>query len=271
VGKGKPFLEIFASVLHEDYRFPVLEIFAFLYTLGPFVFGTVTRYFVPTFDESIAYILTSSLLGMPPFMFLFILVVLVFKNIAFGLGSDLEKGIFQSYLSYPLKRWRILTAKLLSALGIPLILFLSIQITALYIIDPDVISTYLSTVLLTYSAYLSPILLATGIMILVALVLRRGGLALVIGIVLYFAISIIPLYARGVVAYAVNSPLFLQIVSVVTPNFVLEQYYTAGTSWLDVLWTPVFSEVLIVMGISYAIIAFLFFLGYYYFARRLGL
>jgi hypothetical protein len=126
-------------------------------------------------------------------------------------------------------------------------------------------------VLLTYAAYLSPILLATGIMILVALILRRGGFTLVIGIVLYFAISIISLYARGVVAYAMNSPLFLQIISVITPNFVLEQYYTTGTSGLAELWTPVFSEVLIVMGISYAIIAFLFFLGYYYFTRRLGL
>jgi len=270
MGKGKPFLEIFASVLHEDYRFPVLEIFAFLYTLGPFVFGNVTSYFVPTYDESIAYMTTSSLLGMPAFMFLFILVILVFKNVAFGLGSDLEKGIFQSYLSYPLKRWRILTSKLLSALGIPLILFLSIQIAAFYIIAPDIISTYLGTVLLTYAAYLSSILLATGIMILVALVLRRGGLALVIGIVLYFALSIIPLYIRGVVAYAMNSPLLLQILSVVTPNFVLEQYYTTGTS-VSIIWTPIFSEVLIVMGISYAIIAFLFFLGYYYFTRRLGL
>jgi len=265
MGKGRPFLEFFASVIQEDYRFPILEIFAFLYMIGAFVFATFGSYFV--LDESVAYMVTSSRLGLS----LFILVILIFKNVAYSLGSDLEKGIFQSYLSYPLKRWRILTTKLLSALGIPLILFLSIQITAFYIIDPDVISTYLSTVLLTYAAYLSPILLATGIMILVALVLRRGGLALVIGIVLYFAMSIIPLYIRGVVAYAVNSPLFLQILSVVTPNFVLEQYYTAGTSWLDVLWTPIFSEVLIVMGISYAIIAFLFFLGYYYFSKRLGL
>ena len=270
MGKGKPFLEIFASFLNEDYRFPILEIFAFLYTLGPFVFGTVRSYLVPLYEESIAYMLTSSLLGMPAFMFLFILVILVFKNVAFGLGNDLEKGIFQSYLSYPLKRWRILTAKLLSALGIPLILFLTIQITALYIIAPDVISTYLGTVLLTYAAYLSPILLATGIMILVALVLRRGGLTLIIGIVLYFAISIISLYTRGIAAFTINSPLLLQIISVITPNFVLEQYYTTGTPFSEP-WTPVFSEVLNVMGISYAIIAFLFFLGYYYFTRRLGL
>jgi hypothetical protein len=67
MGKGKPFLEIFASILHDDYRFPILEIFAFLYTLGPFVFATFGSYFIP--DESIAYMLTSSLLGTPTFFF----------------------------------------------------------------------------------------------------------------------------------------------------------------------------------------------------------
>jgi len=35
-GKGKPFLEVLSSALHEDYRFPILEIFAFLYVLGTF-------------------------------------------------------------------------------------------------------------------------------------------------------------------------------------------------------------------------------------------
>jgi ABC-type transport system involved in multi-copper enzyme maturation permease subunit len=273
MGKGRPFLEFFASVIHEDYRFPILEIFAFLYMIGAFVFSSFRSYFV--LDESAAYMVTSSLLGTPSsFICLFLLIILIFKNVAYGLGSDLDKGIFQSYLSYPLKRWRILTAKLLSALGIPFILFLTIQITVLYIIAPDVPSSYLGTVLLTYVANFSPLLLATGIMILVALVLRRGGLTLVLGIVLYFAISIIPLYIRGVVAYTINSPLLLQIVSVITPNFVLEQYYLTSTLNLEPvgdLWTPAFSEVLIVMGISYAIIAFLFFLGYYYFTRRLGI
>jgi len=279
MGKGKPFLELFASALHEDYRFPILEIFAFLYTLGTFVFVTsgygsfgpmsfsLWRFFAP--NESAAYLLTSSLLGLP----FFILVILIFKNVAYGLGSDLEKGIFQSYLSYPLKRWRILTAKLLSALGVPLILFLTIQITGLYMLAPDVISPYLGTVLLTYAANLSPSLFVAGIMILVALVLRRGGLTLVIGIVLYFAMSIVS-NLTGFVAFVTDSPLPLQIVSVISPNLVLMDYYSTRSALGLVasgLWTPAFSDVLIVMGISYAIIAFLFFLGYYYFTRRLGL
>ena len=268
MGKGKPFLEVLASAIHEDYRFPILEIFAFLYTLGTFVFASFGSNIITqtVTNESIAYTLTSSLLGVP----LFIFIILIFKNIAYGLGSDLEKGIIQSYLSYPITRWGLLTAKLISAIGMALILFFTIQISALYVLAPDIISPYLGTVLLTYAATLNPSLFVAGIMLLVTLALRRGGLTLVIGIVLYFAMSIISSVAL-VVAYATNSQLPLQIMSVIAPNVALTQYYSMSVPFNNELWNPAFSEVLLFMGTSYAIIAFLFILGYYYFTRRLGL
>ncbi len=261
-------MEIFASALHEDYRFPILEIFAFLYALGTFVFASFGTYITPqtVVSESIAYTLASSLLGLP----LFIFVILLFKNVAYGLGSDLEKGIIQSYLSYPLKRWKILTAKLFSAIGLALVLFLTIQITALYVLAPDIISPYLGTVLLTYAATLSPSLFVAGILLVVTLVLRRGGLALVIGIVLYFAMGIISSVAMFI-AFATNSPLPLQIMSVIAPNMVLANYYSINLPFGNELWTPAFSEVLLFIGASYALVAFLFLIGYYYFSRRLGL
>jgi ABC-type transport system involved in multi-copper enzyme maturation permease subunit len=267
MGKGKPFLEVFASALHEDYRFPILEIFAFLYALGTFVFASFgsSMGLQAVSNESIAYILTASLLGLPLFIFL----ILIFKNVAYGLGSDLEKGVIQTYFSYPLKRRGILTAKLLSALGIALILFLAIQISALYVLAPDIVSPYLGTVLLTYAASLSYPLLIAGIMLLVTFFLRRGGLTLIIGIVLYFAMGIISSIVMFV-SYATESPLALQIISVISPNTVLAQYYSYGPFGSE-LWTPTFSEVLLYIGASYVIVAFLFFLGYLYFSRKLGL
>jgi ABC-type transport system involved in multi-copper enzyme maturation permease subunit len=279
MGKGKPLLELFTSALHDDYRFPILELFAFLYTLGTFVFVTSgyasfgpTTFSLSGYDlpkDSAAYLFTSSLLGLP----LFILVILIFKNVAYGLGSDLDKGLFQTYFSYPLKRWRILTAKLLSALGVPLILFLTIQITALYLVAPDVIAPYPGTVLLTYAASLSPSLFIASIMILVALVHRRGGSTLVLGIVFFFAMNLVSTVA-GFLAFATDSPLPLQIVSILSPNLVLMDYYSMRSE-LGItgsgLWTPAFSEVLLFIGLSYAIIAFLFLMGYYYFTRRLDL
>ena len=270
MGKGKPFLEVFSSALHEDYRFPILEIFAFLYVLGTFVFASFGLIMGPSQalpSEAVAYSVTTSILGAYA---LFIFIILIFKNVAYGLGSDLEKGIIQTYFSYPIKRHRILTAKLLSAIGIPLILLLTIQISALQVLAPDIVWPYLGTVLLTYAATLSPSLFLTGIVLLVTLVLRKGGLALVVGIVLFFAINIIGAIAM-LLASSTGSPLTLQILAVISPGTVLSLYYSASAPFGGELWTPTFSETLLYVGASYVIVAFLFFLGYYYFSRRLGL
>ncbi len=269
MGKGKPFLEVFSSALHEDYRFPILEIFAFLYALGTFVFASFGPVIAPSQglpSEAIAHSVTTSILGA---FSLFIFLILIFKNVAYGLGSDLEKGIIQTYFSYPLKRRGILTAKLLSALGIALILLLTIQISALYVLAPDIVSPYLGTVLLTYAATLSPSLFLTGIVLLVTLTLRRGSLALIVGIVLFFAINIIGAIAM-LVATSTESILALQILAVISPDVVLSRYYSTYVPSPE-LWTPTFSEVLLYIGASYLIVAFLFFLGYLYFSRRLGL
>ncbi len=265
--KGKPFLEVLSSALHEDYRFPFLEVFAFLYALGTFIFasfGTSSSagQAVATANETMAYGLVSSALSLP----LLIFVVLAFKNIAYSLGSDLEKGIMQTYFSYPLKRWRILSAKLISALGIALLLFLSIQVVGLYILAPDIIVPQLGTVLLTYASSLSYPLLIAGIMLLLTLKLRRGGISLVVGILLYFAMSVISGVAT-VFATATKSPLSLQIISVISPNVALQQY----CGGLFDFWTPSFLEVISYTGTSYLIVAGVFLLGYVYFDRRLNL
>ena len=264
MGKGKPFLEVLSSALHEDYRFPFLELFAFLYALGTFVFASfgVTLTAQATTGEAIAYGAVNSILSVP----LFIFIILVFKNIAYGLGSDLEKGIIQTYFSYPLKRRGILTAKLLSALGVALLLFLGIQISALYILAPDIVVPHLSTVLLTYAASLSYPFLIAGIMLLLTLKLRRGGISLVVGIVLYFAMSIVSGIAT-VFAWATESPLGLQIISTISPGLALQQHYIGVFDF----WKPAFSEVIMYTGISYVIVAFVFALGYIYFSRRLNL
>jgi ABC-type transport system involved in multi-copper enzyme maturation permease subunit len=272
MGKGKPFLEVLSSAIHEDYRFPFLELFAFLYALGTFVFANfgviitatdATNQVIATANEVAAYWAVSSILSLP----LSIFIILVFKNIAYGLGSDLEKGIIQTYFSYPLKRRGILTAKLLSALGVALLLFLGMQISGLYILAPDLIVPQLGTVLLTYAANLSYPLLIAGIMLLLTLKLRRGGISLVVGLVLYFAMSVISGIAT-IFAIVTENPLSLQIISAISPSIVLQQYY-GGT--LGDYWAPAFSEALLYTGVSYVIVAFVFFLGYTYFSRRLNL
>lgn len=267
--KGKPFLEIFASAMNEDYRFPLLEVFAFLYALGTFALVNLMPFMsTSTSGEHTAYAATSSLMSVLLFMF----VILVFKNIAYGLGSDIEKGIVQTYFSYPLKRRSILSAKLLSALGASLALFLSIQISSLYILAPNIVAPYIGTVLLTYLASLSYPLLITGIILLMTLVLRRGGLALVSGIVLYFALSIVQGLVT-VLSVATKSTLGLQIMSVFSPSFALAMHYQSYGYYPpnSQPWVPSFTEVLGYAGASYLIVFSLFVLGYLYFSRRMSL
>ena len=268
MGKGRPFLEVFASALRENYRFPILEIFAFLYAFGTFIFaglgvlGTVAQT-----SEIYAHGLVNSLTGMP----LFIFVILILVNIAYGLGNDIERGVVQTLLSYPLKRRSILSAKLLSALGIAILLFLGMQMLALFVLAPDIILSYFSTVLLSYLANLSPALLIAGIVLLLALVLKRGSVALVIGIVLYFGLSII---GSLVPFLAYTGFDITKAYAVIAPNMALDRYYSGVGLPFDYIgrwWIPSFSEVLFYLGAAYVLVAVIFLLGYVYFEWRLGI
>jgi len=271
MGKGKPFLEVLASAIHEDFRFPFLELFAFFYALGTFALASFTAILSAqiTTNEAVAYSVTNSLISGS----LIVFFILILKNVAYGLGSDLEKGIIQTYFSYPLRRRGILTAKLISAIGVSLLLFLGIQISALYILAPDIVLPQFGTVILTYVANLSYPLLIAALMLLMTLKLRRGGIGLVVGIVLYFAMSIVSSLAFFV-ALATKSAIGLQIISVISPSYALQYYYGGLASvpeFSSVPWTPTLSETMLYVGGSYVIVAALFILGYIYFSRRLNL
>jgi len=270
VGKGKPFLEVLASAIHEDFRFPFLELFAFLYTLGTFALAnfTVGVYSQMATNEAVAYAVTTSLISFSLLIFL----ILVFKNIAYGLGNELEKGIIQTYFSYPLKRRAILTAKLLSGIGFSLLLFLGIQISAFYILAPDIVLPQFGTIVLTYAASLSYPLFLSAIILLLALKLRRGGIGLVVGFILYIAMSIVSGLVL-IVATATKSPLVLQIMSFISPNYALQYHYggLATVPELSLPWTPTLYEATLYVVGSYVIVAALFILGYTYFSRRLNL
>jgi len=264
MGKGRPFLEIFTYALDEDYRFPILEVFAFLFALGTFVFADFAAY--GQTGEALAYSSVSTLCGFP---LLFIFVVLILKNVAYGLGGDLDRGVMQTLFSYPLKRRYILRARLLSGLGMALLLFLGIQIFGLFLLAPDVILTYPGTVFWTYAAQLcSPALLLAGLVLLLALRLKRGGLALLIGVVLLFAGLVVSGFVTSI-AYGTGSALVLKIWAVINPNSALQSYYL-GTLWFpSEIWVPTFSEVLLYLGAGYLIVAATFVAGYAYFERRL--
>jgi ABC-type transport system involved in multi-copper enzyme maturation permease subunit len=269
MGKGRPFLEIFTYVFDEDYRLPILEVFAFLFALGTFVFVDFAGVYDRT-GETFAYSLISTLCGFP---LLFIFVVLILKNVAYGLGSDLDRGVMQTLFSYPLKRRYILTARLLSGLGIAVVLFLGIQIFGLFLLAPDIMATYSNTVFLTYAAHLcSPALLLAGLVLLLTLRLKRGGLALIIGVILFLA-GLIFSGEVTYIAYATDSDVLLKIWAVINPNSALQAYYyhmgASGFLFREEVWVPSFSEALLYLVTGYLIVAAIFIVGYIYFDRKL--
>ncbi len=267
--KGRPFLEVFASCLKEDYRFPILEAFAFLYVLGTFIaagLGAIGAIRSARM-ESFAFNLATVSMELP----LLVLVILILKNIAYGLGSDLERGVIQTLLSYPLKRRLILAAKLLSALVIALLLFLGIHAFALFLLAPDVIIAQFNVISLTYAAAISPILLLTGLALLSALLLKRGAIALVIGIIMYFALET----AAGLVmffTYATGSELALKVYGVISPSLLLHVRYAERLPFAPPreIWTPSLPEILLYIGAGYLVVALIFAIGFLYFERRLG-
>ena len=269
--KGRPFLEVLAASIHEDFRFPILEIFAFLYAISTFAFlglgGGFTSTFVSQNEEAATYQLVNIQMGMPLFIFL----ILIFKNVVYGFGSEFEKGTIQTLLSYPLKRYMILTAKLLSALGVSLTMFLGIQFFALYIMAPQTISANLSIVTISYLASLSYPLFLTAILLLVAMKVRKGGLALVLGIVLYFALSV----ASGILtalSLTTGNSLSLKALSILNPSLALQFHYNPLSSLIgETIWNPSFNEVLAYIASGYCLVIAAFLIAYYYFGRRLNI
>ncbi len=266
MGRYRSFLEVFASSLNEDFHFPILEVFVFLYALGTFVFANMTGMlgqFI-TSGEAVAYGLVSSLTGFP----LFIFVILILKNVAYGLGNDIERGVIRTFLSYPLSRRMLLTAKILSSIVIPLLLLLGIQVSALLILAPDVVMPYMNTVLLSYAAILCHPLLIAALTLIFTLLLKKGGIALITGIILYFMFGIF----SGLVMFlagALNSSLPLKVFAIINPALPLQRYYVRGMP--GGVWTPTLNEVLLYVSAGYIIVALTFMFGYLYFERRLEL
>ena len=265
MGKGRPFLEVFTCALNEDYWFPILELLVFLCALCTVFLAGLAA--VSDFTTIEAF--THDLLSSSTWPLIILVGISILKNIAYGLGSDIKKGITQTLFSYPLKRGYILTAKLLSALVIPLLLFLGISIFGLFLLFPDVIVSNPRTIFLTYAAQLSPVLLTAGLLLFLALRLQRGVLALIAGLVLCFMLFVIFDSVAHSIAYGTGSDWSLKIYAVITPNLALQEYYLGTQGFSSGIWVPSFSEVLLYLLAGYLLVAVVFIIGYVYFKRGL--
>ncbi len=256
-------MEVLASILLEDHRFPLLEVSVFVYILGSFIFFNSTAIQnLAIGSEGSVYRLVVSLMGAT----FLILMFLMLKGIAYGLGNDLEKGVMQTFLAYPLKRRTILTARLVSSIGLSVLSFLGAQMFALIVLIPDMVWTHISTFLLCHAAILGHPLLIVSIALILTLRLKRGSVAFVVGALLYFAsvmmFSLLPY---------VNSGLLLDVLTLIEPRLALMRYYQDpyGTMMPEEIWRLGRFEVLSRIGASYTLIILVLVTAYLYLERRL--
>jgi len=266
VRKGRAFLEILAITLHEDYKFPVLELFVFLLVLSASILMSPTSFHAVTFhysEERMIYTIISTQMDLPGIPFL-ILLIFILKNIAYGLGNDFEKGTIQIFLSYPLRRSALLTAKLISGLGIPLVTFAGIETLVLYVLFSELVINEVVHIIIFYLAFLSSGLLIITITLLLVISLKRSGLPLAVGLSLCLLrmtlFEFLDLYAKATGRIAL-----LKTLSIFSPSIAL-RYYCEPT-----IWRPRFPEVIGYIAISYCFVFSLLLIAYYHFSRRLDI
>lgn len=264
MAKGNSFFEVLTSAIKEDHRFPVLEFLVFVYVLGSLIFfnsAAIQNLAVWSSEASVSRLVTA-LTGLP----MLVLTVIMLKNIAYGLGNDLERGVVQTFLSYPIKRRSILTAKLVSSLGLSILPFIGSQMFVLFIMIPDMVCTHISTFLLCYVSMLGNPLLIISIALTLTMCLKRGSVSFVVGILVYFAsttmLSLLPYASSG---------LFLDILTLIEPSLALRRYYFQkfGFGIPDEIWRLGRFEAFSWIGASYALIILVFASAYLYFERRL--
>ena len=259
--RGKPFVELAAIALQEDYRFPILELFAFFFALGVFLFGRFAQA-ASTAEAAVNFVSMST--GTPLLIFL----VVVWKNLAYGLGKDIESAVLQTYFSYPLSRARVFAARVLLSLGVAFVLFLSAQLVALYVLAPHLLAEQLSVLLLAYAAELGPALFLTALTLLLTLLIKRGGPSLIAGILAWFATSAVT-GVLGFLAYATDATDLLRVLSVLSPMNAVMSYYRSALFLGASVWEPSFVEVLGALAANYALSLALFALAFWWFTRRL--
>lgn len=267
-GRGWPTLEILALDLKEAWRFPIPELLAFLYAFFPLIFTPIVRAAVIVGPEE-----ARLLMGMNAASntMVLITVALVLKNIAYGLANEIRKGLIQTYMTYPIGRGRLLLVKVISGTLVP-VAFIALSVAVCTgITFPDLAAEHFEVVLAGLACLLAaPLLLAT-FMLLAAIVVKRGGASLAVGIALIFAFEI----ATGmlfVAAGVTGEESLWRTCYLMEPFMAYLSYYEApglgpGPNGPEALKLELW-ECHAYLGSHYAIILALYALAFIYFLRR---
>ena len=262
--KGSAFRELLSIFLHEDYRLPVLELFAFLFTASVFFASNPLQGYNLT---SIAFSYVQSAAVLP----LLIFMILIWKNIAFGLGGDFEKGVVQTYLTYPLSRTKLLIARLVSSVLIALGVLALAQFLGMYLVAPQFATAESGVLVFGFLTALANPLLLTSIVLLVAVLTKQGGLSLIVGILLYFVLQFMLIIILNY-AYSIQN-YYLVVASFLLNPMEALQYYLNGTGGFIgtplSVWIPNLQNVAQIVVGTYVVTGAITIAAFVWFMRRL--
>lgn len=214
------FIEILAIFLKQDFSFPGLEIFTFLFAIGTLLEYSFTQGSNTTYI-AFSYFGSGGTISIP----VLVLMILTWKNLSFGIGGDFEKGVMQTFLVYPLSRPSLLLARLLSAIGIPMILISATQIVALLIMTPGFATQQAFVLILSYLSILALPLLITIVVLLVCMFAKNSGTPLITGIVFYFAAGILFEVIVSAIAVPSKNLALLSFIYLLNPTMAFQSYY----------------------------------------------
>jgi len=218
--RGWPTLELLALDLKEAWRFPIPELLAFLYVFFPLLFAPTVRAAMITGPE--ARLLMG--MNMASGLMSFITFIIILKNIAYGLANEIRKGLLQTYLTYPIGRGRLLALKVFTTVGVPVLyVLLGIWLFALVNL-PELMAEHLGIFLTALAAAVGWVLFLSGLLLLIAILVRRGGPALGLGIGAWFGLSLLRTFlatAGGIT----GQEAYWHAYYVLSPSTALEDHY----------------------------------------------
>jgi len=274
LGEGKPrrrwpTLEILAMEFSTAYRFPIPEVLIFLYVFFPLFFSHVARA-IPVSTEEASLLLVISLsqgvMGL-------ITLILILRNVAYGLANEIKKGLMQTYLTYPVGRGRLLLVKLISGILVP-IGFVATSVLVFTAINfPELALKYPHVLVVGLASSLGEILLLGSIMFLSAIIIKRGGTSLAVGIALMFILQIADL-ALSITASITGWEGLWHIRYLLGPSLAFLTYYQAPGAQAGVVvsdgetFVPEFWECMGYLVGHYALIIAICLASLIYFMRR---
>jgi len=243
------------------YRFPLAEIYAALYTF----FLVVSA--IPQFGGVSSLIVFFAYLYFATILPKFITNILIAKNVAYGFAGEIERGLMQTYLTYPIKRLDIFVVKVFTCILVPYFYFIFSLLLASYLLYFEVFEIYGSQVLLLIISVAGPCILFGAIITAASLFIRRGGASLGLGIAAYFTIAILEM-AMLYFAGATRRYEYILALFVLEPYLAFASHY--GSTFMPFVHLPsiTFEEAASYLIAHYFLSFIVFAVIAFYFIRR---